>query len=263
MIEDILPWTKKKRTILEIRGEKSAVPHVISCSITSDQARARSDPRLSATFALRWSRVIEHDITRGTAFFSPRISRWFFFLARVVLSSYLLSIFFLARRVLKIALPLSKSLINDQRLVLLTEQELRKQQREQQRRAEEEDRRRREEEEKRKREEERRKAEQQRRLEEEQRLKEVQRVSEIKVALSFWFLNINVSILLLKPCSNSERHGSNLLALYRRNVDQKACVLACIAIGKSVFLKKILKMAGDPSFFLRKFVQFNQFLRRS
>ena len=48
----VLPWTKK-RTILEIRGEKNAVPRVISCSITSDQRRARSDPRLSATFALR------------------------------------------------------------------------------------------------------------------------------------------------------------------------------------------------------------------
>ena len=42
-----------------------------------DQARSaqvKSDPRLSATFALRWSRLIEHDITPGTAFFSPRIS---------------------------------------------------------------------------------------------------------------------------------------------------------------------------------------------
>ena len=79
----LLPWPKK-RTILEIRGEKNAVPRVISCSITSDQRRARSDPRLSATFALRWSRVIEHDITRGTAFFSPRISKMVLFLARVV-----------------------------------------------------------------------------------------------------------------------------------------------------------------------------------
>ena len=34
----------------------------------------QSHPQLSATFALRWSCVIEHDITRGTAFFSPRIS---------------------------------------------------------------------------------------------------------------------------------------------------------------------------------------------
>ena len=40
-------------------------------------------------------------------------------------------------------------------------------------------------------------------------------------------------------------------------------VLVCIAIGKAVFWKKFLKMAGDPHFFLRKFVQFNQFLRRS
>ena len=76
----VLPWPKK-RTILEIRGEKNAVPRVISCSITSDQRRARSDPRLSATFALRWdrSRVIEHDITRGTAFYSPRISKMVLF----------------------------------------------------------------------------------------------------------------------------------------------------------------------------------------
>ena len=49
-----------------------------TCDIMLDQARSaqgKSDPRLSATFALRWSRLIEHDITRGTAFFSPRISR--------------------------------------------------------------------------------------------------------------------------------------------------------------------------------------------
>ena len=35
--------------------------------------------------ALRWSRLIEHDITRGTAFFSPRISMMvLIFLSRVV-----------------------------------------------------------------------------------------------------------------------------------------------------------------------------------
>ena len=48
-----------------------------TCDIMLDQARSaqgKFDPRLSATFALRWSRLIEHDITRGTAFFSPRIS---------------------------------------------------------------------------------------------------------------------------------------------------------------------------------------------
>ena len=55
------------------------------CSILRYHARWRtsnagqSHPRLSATFALRWSRLIEHDITRGTAFFSLRISRMVFF----------------------------------------------------------------------------------------------------------------------------------------------------------------------------------------
>ena len=34
----LLPWTK--RTILEIRGQKNAVPRVISCSIRRDQRRA-------------------------------------------------------------------------------------------------------------------------------------------------------------------------------------------------------------------------------
>ena len=40
-------------------------------------------------------------------------------------------------------------------------------------------------------------------------------------------------------------------------------VCIAIAIGKSGFLKKNLKMAGDPNFFLRKFVQLNLFLRKS
>ena len=35
----ILPWTKK-RTIIEIRGEKNAVPRVISCSISAGQVRS-------------------------------------------------------------------------------------------------------------------------------------------------------------------------------------------------------------------------------
>ena len=35
------PGKKKKRTILEIRSEKNAVPRVISCSITRDQRRAK------------------------------------------------------------------------------------------------------------------------------------------------------------------------------------------------------------------------------
>ena len=37
---NILPWPKK-RTIFEIRGEKNAVPRVISCSIKRDQRRAK------------------------------------------------------------------------------------------------------------------------------------------------------------------------------------------------------------------------------
>ena len=69
----LLPWPKK-RTILEIRGEKNAVPRVISCSIRRDQRRAKVADSRGSDVALRWSRLIEHDITRGTAFFSPRIS---------------------------------------------------------------------------------------------------------------------------------------------------------------------------------------------
>ena len=45
---NVLPWPKK-RTIIEIRGEKNAVPRVISCSIRRDQRRAspiRDCPRL-------------------------------------------------------------------------------------------------------------------------------------------------------------------------------------------------------------------------
>ena len=41
-------------------------------------------------------------------------------------------------------------------------------------------------------------------------------------------------------------------------------VSVCIAIGKSGFFeKKNLKMAGDPNFFLRKFVQLNLFFQKS
>ena len=65
---------QKKRTIIEIRGEKNAVPRVISCSISAGQVR-------SATFALRWSRLILHVEQRS----SCRESRgWFFFLSSVV-----------------------------------------------------------------------------------------------------------------------------------------------------------------------------------
>ena len=80
---DLLPWPKK-RTILEIRGEKNAVPRVISCSIRRDQRRAKvADSRGSDLPCAdrAWSSMISHVEQRS----SRRESRWwFFFLARVV-----------------------------------------------------------------------------------------------------------------------------------------------------------------------------------
>ena len=82
---DTTTLDKKKNHHRDSRREERCS----TCDIMLDQARSaqgKSDPRLSATFALRWSRQIEHDITRGTLFFSPRISRMVLFLARVVVS---------------------------------------------------------------------------------------------------------------------------------------------------------------------------------
>ena len=83
----VLPWTKK-RTIIEIRGEKNAVPRVISCSSRCDQRRAspiRDCPRLLPCADRTWSSVISHVEQRS----SRRESRgWFFFLSRVVLSGH-------------------------------------------------------------------------------------------------------------------------------------------------------------------------------
>ena len=79
----LLPWPKK-RTIFEIRGEKNAVPRVISCSISRDQRRAKvADSRGSDLPCAdrAWSSMILHVEQRS----SRRESRWwFFFLARVV-----------------------------------------------------------------------------------------------------------------------------------------------------------------------------------
>ena len=79
----VLPWTKK-RTIIEIRGEKNAVPRVISCSIRRDQRRAnpvRDCPRLLPCADRAWSSMISHVKQRS----SRRESRgWFFFLSREV-----------------------------------------------------------------------------------------------------------------------------------------------------------------------------------
>ena len=44
---------QKKRTIFEIRGEKNAVPRVISCSITRDQRRAKVADSRGSDLALR------------------------------------------------------------------------------------------------------------------------------------------------------------------------------------------------------------------
>ena len=75
---------QKKRTIIEIRGEKNGVPRVISCSIRRDQRRAspiRDCPRLLPCADRAWSSMISHVEQRS----SRRESRgWFFFLARVV-----------------------------------------------------------------------------------------------------------------------------------------------------------------------------------
>ena len=80
----VLPWTKK-RTIIEIRGEKNAVSRVISCSISRDQRRAspiHDCPRLLPCADRAWSSMISHVEQRS----SRRESRgWFFFLSRVVL----------------------------------------------------------------------------------------------------------------------------------------------------------------------------------
>ena len=82
-IHVLLPWPKK-RTIIEIRGEKNAVPRVISCSIRRDQRRAKvADSRGSDLPCAdrAWSSMISHVEQRS----SRRESRWwFFFLARVV-----------------------------------------------------------------------------------------------------------------------------------------------------------------------------------
>ena len=73
----VLAWPKK-RTILEIRGEKNAVPRVISCSIRRDQRRAKvADSRGSDLPCAdrAWSSMISHVEQRS----SRRESRWWFF----------------------------------------------------------------------------------------------------------------------------------------------------------------------------------------
>ena len=60
----------------------------------------------------------------------------------------------------------------------------------------------------------------------------------IKVAPSFWFLNINMPIFLLQPFSNCLRKTwfKNFLAVHRQNVDQIACLfLYVLLLEKEVF----------------------------
>ena len=87
---------QKKRTILEISGEKNAVPCVISCSIRRDQRRAKVADSRGSDLAQRWSLVIEHDITRETLRHSSRLESrgWFFLLSRVVGTELLITINF-------------------------------------------------------------------------------------------------------------------------------------------------------------------------
>ena len=70
---------QKKRTIIEIRGEKNAVPRVISCSIRRDQRRAspiRDCPRLLPCADRAWSSMISHVEQRS---FRCESRGWFFF----------------------------------------------------------------------------------------------------------------------------------------------------------------------------------------
>ena len=77
---------KKKRTIIKIRGEKNAVPRVISCSIRRDQRRAspiRDCPRLLPCADRAWSSMISHV---NSVLLAGILEDGSFFLSRVVFS---------------------------------------------------------------------------------------------------------------------------------------------------------------------------------
>ena len=70
---DCTTLAKKKNHPRDSRREERCS----TCDIMLDHARSaqgKSRGQSRIGLALRWSRLIEHDITRGTAFFSPRIS---------------------------------------------------------------------------------------------------------------------------------------------------------------------------------------------
>ena len=66
-----------------------------TCDIMLDQARSaqgKSRGQSQIWLALCWSRLIEHDITRGTAFFSPRISMMVLFFVQGIVHSLILDL---------------------------------------------------------------------------------------------------------------------------------------------------------------------------
>ena len=88
--------------------------------------------------------------------------------------------------------------------------------------------------------------------------------AQFKVAPSFWFLNTNVPIFVE---TMFQRFQEDVVQIFWHftveMLTKQHAFFVCRAIGKSGFSKKNLKMAGDPTFFLHKFVRFSQFLRRS
>ena len=82
--QHLLPWTKKKEPSPRFAARRTLFDHVISCSITRDQRRAKS--RMSQMTLPCADRSRSSMISQDrTAFFSPRISGMvLFFLSRVV-----------------------------------------------------------------------------------------------------------------------------------------------------------------------------------
>ena len=72
--------------------------------------------------------------------------------------------------------------------------------------------------------------------------------SAFKVALSFWFLIINMPNFFVETVFKLSQE--DFLAVHRQNVDQIACLfLYVLLLEKAVFFLKNLKMASDPNFF--------------
>ena len=78
----VLPWTKKNHPRDSQQEERCSTWDIMLDQARSARGKSRGQSRIRP--CPRWSLVIEHDITHGTAFFSPRISRMVLFLSRVV-----------------------------------------------------------------------------------------------------------------------------------------------------------------------------------